>query len=461
MKISVVGTGYVGLVTGGCLAEIGHEVVCTDSDLAKIEILESGRLPIYEPGLEGVIARNRQANRLRFEREPAKAVNAADVMFICVGTPPLPSGDADLAAIDSVARLVGTEAHGPKLVIEKSTVPAQTGQQLKRQLSVYGRNGTAEFRVASNPEFLREGTAVYDFLHPDRIVVGVDDERSEKQLHEIYRPVLEQRFTCPIHSPSCPKADLPAWMVTTINSAELIKHASNSFLALKISYANMLADLAEKLGADIEQVVRAVGKDPRIGESFLRAGIGFGGFCLPKDLQAFMRLAQRCGVDSGLLKEAENINNRRIDHFLEKLRRALWVIRGKQIGVLGLAFKPNTDDIRFSPAIALVERLIAEGARISAYDPEAMEKALEAYPNIPVAASAYEAARSADALVIATDWNEFRTLDWERIRDSMARPLLLDGRNLLSPKEMNARGFEYHSLGRPDEEVHKLVNGLV
>ena len=373
----------------------------------------------------------------------------------------LPSGDADLAAIDSVARLVGTEAHGPKLVIEKSTVPAQTGQQLKRQLSVYGRNGTAEFRVASNPEFLREGTAVYDFLHPDRIVVGVDDERSEKQLHEIYRPVLEQRFTCPIHSPSCPKADLPAWMVTTINSAELIKHASNSFLALKISYANMLADFAEKLGADIEQVVRAVGKDPRIGESFLRAGIGFGGFCLPKDLQAFMRLAQRCGVDSGLLKEAENINNRRIDHFLEKLRRALWVIRGKQIGVLGLAFKPNTDDIRFSPAIALVERLIAEGARISAYDPEAMEKALEAYPNIPVAASAYEAARSADALVIATDWNEFRTLDWERIRDSMARPLLLDGRNLLSPKEMNARGFEYHSLGRPDEEVHKLVNGLV
>ena len=461
MKISVVGSGYVGLVTGGCLAEIGHEVICTDSDLAKIEILESGRLPIYEPGLEGVIARNRQENRLRFEREPAKAVAAADVMFICVGTPPLPNGDADLGAIDSVARLVGTEARTPKLVIEKSTVPAQTGQQLKRQLGVYGRNGKAEFRVASNPEFLREGTAVYDFLHPDRIVVGVDDERSEKQLHEIYRPVLEQRFTCPIHSPSCPKSEPLAWMVTTINSAELIKHASNSFLALKISYANMLADLAEKLGADIEQVVRAVGKDPRIGENFLRAGIGFGGFCLPKDLQAFMRLAQRCGVDSALLKEAENINNRRIDHFLEKLRRALWVIRGKQIGVLGLAFKPNTDDIRFSPAVALVERLIAEGARIRAYDPEAMEKTQEAYPNVPISASAYEAARGADALVIATDWNEFRGLDWERVRDSMARPLLLDGRNLLSPKEMTALGFEYHSMGRPDEEVHKLVNGVV
>ena len=363
MKITVVGSGYVGLVTGGCLAEIGHEVVCTDSDLGKIEILESGKLPIYEPGLEDLIARNRTAKRLSFEREPAKAVAEADVIFICVGTPPLPNGDADLSAIDSVARLVGTCAHGSKLVIEKSTVPAQTGQQLKRQLSVYGRNGTANFRVASNPEFLREGTAVYDFLHPDRIVVGVEDEQTEKQMHEIYRPVLERSFKCPIHLPACPKAEPAAWMVTTINSAELIKHASNSFLALKISYANMLADLAEKLGADIDEVVRAVGKDARIGESFLRAGIGFGGFCLPKDLQAFMSLAKRCGVDFSLLKEVENINSRRIDHFVEKLRRALWVLRGKQVGVLGLAFKPNTDDIRFSPAIDLVGRLIGEGSR--------------------------------------------------------------------------------------------------
>ncbi len=459
MKISVIGSGYVGLVTGGCLAEIGHEVVCTDSDLAKIEILEAGQLPIYEPGLEGVIAQNRQAKRLRFEREPANAVAASDVIFICVGTPPLPNGDADLSAIDSVARLVGTEARGPKLVIEKSTVPAQTGQQLKRQLGMYGRNGTAEFRVASNPEFLREGTAVGDFLHPDRIVVGVEDELTEKQMHEIYRPVLEQRFTCPIHSPSCPKVDPPAWMVTTINSAELIKHASNSFLALKISYANMLADLAEKLGADIEEVVRAVGKDPRIGESFLRAGIGFGGFCLPKDLQAFMRLAHRCGVDFSLLKEAENINNRRIDHLVEKLRRALWVLRGKQIGVLGLAFKPNTDDIRFSPAIALIERLKAEGAQVHAYDPEAMEKTREAHPDLQVGAFAYEVAHGADAVVIATEWKQFRELDWQRMRDSMARPLILDGRNLLSPNEMKALGFEYHSMGRPEEEVRTTVNG--
>ncbi len=461
MKISVVGSGYVGLVTGGCLAEIGHDVICTDSDLAKIEILESGHLPIYEPGLEGVIARNRSAKRLRFERDPAKAVAAADTIFICVGTPPLPNGEADLSAIDSVARLVGTEAHGSKLVIEKSTVPAQTGQQLKRQLSVYGRNGTAQFRVASNPEFLREGTAVGDFLHPDRIVVGVDDELTEKQMHEIYLPVLEQRFTCPIHAQGCPKSAPPAWMVTTINSAELIKHASNSFLALKISYANMLADLAEKLGADIEEVVLAVGKDPRIGESFLRAGIGFGGFCLPKDLQAFMRLAHRCGVDASILKEAENINNRRIDHLVEKLRRALWVLRGKKIGVLGLAFKSNTDDIRFSPAIALIERLTAESADVRAYDPQAMQKTREAHPTLQIANSPYEIAQDADAIVIATEWNQFRALDWSRIRDAMARPLILDGRNLLSPTEMKSLGFEYHSMGRPDEEVRTMVNGTV
>jgi UDPglucose 6-dehydrogenase len=453
LKISVVGSGYVGLVTGGCLAEIGHSVVCTDSDLGKIQTLESGKLPIFEPGLDVVIARNRSASRLSFTANSAQAVADADAIFICVGTPPLPSGDADLSAIDNVARLIASEARGPKLVVEKSTVPAQTGQQLKRQLGVYGKNRGAQFRVASNPEFLREGTAVGDFLHPDRIVVGVEDEESEKQLHEIYRPVLEQKFNCPVHSGSCPPAEPPAWMVTTINSAELIKHASNSFLALKISYANMVADLAERLGADIEEVLRAVGKDPRIGTSFFRPGLGFGGFCLPKDLQAFVRLAERCGVDFSLLKEVERINQRRIDHFIEKLRRALWVLRGKRIGVLGLAFKPNTDDIRFAPALDLVERLIAEGAHARAYDPEAMEKTKESHPHIPLAASAYEAAENADAVVIATEWPAFRDLDWTKMRDAMSRPLLMDGRNLLSPVEMRALGFEYHSIGRPEEEL--------
>jgi UDPglucose 6-dehydrogenase len=450
LRISVIGTGYVGLVTGACFAEIGHDVVCTDSDASKIQILESGGIPIYEPGLEKIILKARKNNRLAFRANPADAVSAGDAIFICVGTPPLPNGDADLSAIDLVARMVATEARSPKLVVEKSTVPARTGQELKRALSVYGRKTNVKFSVASNPEFLREGTAVEDFLHPDRIVVGVDDEMTERQLQEIYHPVLERKFTCPVHDGKCPAGPAPGWLVTTINSAELIKHASNSFLALKISYANMLADLAERLGADIGEVVRAMGLDPRIGPSFLSAGLGFGGFCLPKDLQAFVHLAERSGVDFTMLREAERINKGRIDRFVEKLRGALWVIRGKQLGVLGLAFKPNTDDIRFAPAIDLVQRLLAEGAKVRAYDPEAMDRARAVLPQIDYAKSPYEAAEDAEALLIATEWDEFRKLDWERIRGAMARPLIVDGRNLLSPREMKSQGFEYRSFGRPD-----------
>src|SRR6202451_294817 len=364
LKISVIGTGYVGLVTGACLAEIGHEVMCTDNDASKIQTLESGGMPIYEPGLEKVIPKARKDGRLRFSASQADAVAFGDAFFICVGTPPLPNGDADLSAIDHVARVIATEAKTPKLVVEKSTVPARTGQELKRALSAYGRKSNVTFQVASNPEFLREGTAVGAFLHPDRVVVGVEDEATERQLKEIYKPVLERKFKCPVHSPACPNVPPPAWLVTTINSAELIKHASNSFLALKISYANMVSDLAERLGADIGEVVRAMGMDPRIGPSFLSAGLGFGGFCLPKDLQAFVHLAERSGVDFTLLREVEKINKHRIDRFYEKLRSALWVVRGKKIGVLGLAFKPNTDDVRFAPAIDFLNYLLGEGSVI-------------------------------------------------------------------------------------------------
>ncbi len=387
---------------------------------------------------------------MTFRSNPADAVAMGEAIFICVGTPPLPNGDADLSAIDHVARLIATEAKSPKLVIEKSTVPARTGQELKRALSVYGRKTGVVFRVASNPEFLREGTAVGDFLHPDRIVVGVEDETAEKQLRDIYRPLLERTFSCPIHASACPEGPAAPWLVTTINSAELIKHASNSFLALKISYANMVADLAERLGADIGEVTRAMGLDPRIGPSFLSAGLGFGGFCLPKDLQAFVHLAERSGVDFTMLKEAEKINRQRIERFVEKIRDALWVIREKRVGVLGLAFKPNTDDVRFAPAIDLVAVLVREGARVRAYDPEAMEKARPLLPEIEYVQSPYEAARDAEALLIATEWGQFRQLDWDQVRETMARPLILDGRNLLSPKEMKARGFEYRSFGRPD-----------
>ena len=280
--------------------------------------------------------------------------------------------------------------------------------------------------------------------------MGVESETAERQLKEIYQPVLDRKFNCPVHVHACPARPAPEWLVTTINSAELIKHASNSFLALKISYANMVADLAEKLGADISEVVRAMGLDPRIGRSFLSAGLGFGGFCLPKDLQAFVHLAERSGVDFSMLREVEKINKRRIDRCIEKLRSALWVVRGKQVGVLGLAFKPNTDDIRFAPAIDLVNQLLSEGARVRVYDPQAMERARATLPQIEYAKSAYDAATDAEALLIATEWEEFRKLDWPRVRDVMARPLIIDGRNLLLPNEIRSLGFEYRSFGRPD-----------
>ena len=452
MRISVIGAGYVGLVTGACLAELGHNVLCTDKDKSKIDTLESGKLPIFEPGLDSVVERNRQEGRLSFSADP-RAAAEGDAIFICVGTPPLPTGDADLSAIDHVAQMIAVEAKSDKLVVEKSTVPAQTGQQLKRVLGIYGRGGGVRFRVASNPEFLREGTAVGDFLHPDRIVIGVDDETAEKQLQEIYRPVLERKFKCPVHDGACPPMKAPAWVVTTINSAELIKHASNSFLALKISYANMVSDLAEKLGANIEEVMHGVGLDPRIGPHFLRPGLGFGGFCLPKDVQAFMRLAERNGIDFAMLREAERINHHRIAGFVEKLRHSLWVLKGKQIAILGLAFKANTDDIRFAPSIELIKKLQTEGVRLKAYDPQAMEKIGEQFPDLICTSDAYEAARGADALLVVTEWEEFRNLDWKRIHKSMARPLVLDGRNLLSPQEMKSLGFEYHSVGRPNLPV--------
>ena len=328
--------------------------------------------------LESVV----REGRLRFTANGAEAVREADVVFICVGTPPTESGEADLSAIDNVARMIAKESRSPKLVIEKSTVPAQTGEQLKRALEVYAANSGAKFRVASNPEFLREGTAVLDFFHPDRIVIGVEEKESEEQLRELYRPILEGRFRCPVHQPNCPPSATPDFVVTTIASAELIKHASNSFLGLKISYANVLADLCEKLGGNVEEVTRAVGLDPRIGGQFLKAGLGFGGFCLPKDIQAFIKLADRAGVDFGLLKEAERMNKQRVDRLLEKVKKALWVMKGKQIGVLGIAFKPNTDDIRLAPAIDVIRRLLAEGAQVRATDPEAMERARAVFPEL-------------------------------------------------------------------------------
>jgi UDPglucose 6-dehydrogenase len=447
VRLAVIGCGYVGLVTGACLAEAGHEVICTDIDRERIAKLNAGGVPIYERHLDEILRSARAAGRISYTSDAGEAIRAAQAIFICVGTPPKESGEADLSAIDNCARQIAAEADGPKLVIEKSTVPARTGLELSRALAAYSRNDI-HFRVASNPEFLREGTAVEDFFHPDRIVVGVEEPSAAAELREIYRPILERRFHCPIHNGSCPAGPRGEFLVTTINSAELIKHASNSFLALKISYANVLADLCERIGADVEEVTHAIGLDPRIGGQFLKAGLGFGGFCFPKDVQAFIHLAASVGVDFDILKATERVNKERIDRFMEKVRKALWVVKAKRVALLGLAFKANTDDIRFAPALEVLKRLLADGADVHASDPEAISRTKPLFPQVQYHEDPYAALQNADAALVCTEWDIFKKLDWERAGKTMARKLVLDGRNLYSPSAMRALGFEYHSFGR-------------
>jgi len=449
MRLTVIGCGYVGLVTGACLAAAGHEVYCTDVDRKRIDQLQAGQVPIYEEHLAEVLERARAERKIFFTAEASEAIRAGEVIFICVGTPPRENGEADLSAIDRVARQIATEARSPKLVIEKSTVPALTGVQLVKALAAYSPPGGVKFSVASNPEFLREGTAVEDFFHPDRIVVGVGDGATASTLGEIYRPILERRFYCPVHAGLCPAGPPAEFLVTTINSAELIKHASNSFLALKISYANVIADLCERIGADVEEVTRAMGLDPRIGKEFLRAGLGFGGFCFPKDLQAFIHLSARVGVDFEILKAAERVNKQRIDRFFEKIHKALWVIKDKKIVVLGLAFKPDTDDIRFAPALEIIRKLLEEGAAVHATDPQAIGKAKLLFPAVCYHEDPYEALRGADAALLCTEWKAFREIDWERAGQTMARRLVIDGRDVYQRKAMQQLGFDYDSFGRP------------
>ncbi|HET9802665.1 MAG TPA: UDP-glucose/GDP-mannose dehydrogenase family protein [Candidatus Acidoferrum sp.] len=448
MRLSVIGCGYVGLVTGACLAEAGHEVLCTDIDGSRIAQLKAGGVPIYEEHLDEVLKSASAAGKIAYTADAGEAIRFGDAIFICVGTPPREDGSADLSAIDHVAQQIATEASSSKLVVEKSTVPARTGEELKRALEAYSRGADVTFSVVSNPEFLREGTAVYDFFHPDRIVVGVDGEPAADKMREIYGPILEHKFRCPLHKSGCPTEPKAEFLVTTINSAELIKHASNSFLALKISYANVIADLCEKLNGNVEQVTHAMGLDPRIGTQFLKAGLGFGGFCFPKDIQAFIQLASSVGVEFDILKAAERVNKDRIERFLEKVHKALWVVKGKRIAVLGLAFKANTDDIRFAPAIEVIRRLLEEGAQVHATDPEGMEKAKKILPGVAFHGDAYDTVKDAHAALVCTEWGVFKNLDWEHAGKLMARKLVVDGRNLYSPGKMAALGFEYYSFGR-------------
>jgi len=450
LRIAIFGCGHVGLVTGICLSSIGHHVTLFDRDAELVRSLEEGQLPIYESHLDELFQRSRAERTLAISHDWEHVATDAEIVFLCVSVPQLENGESDFAALDAAAAQIARAGNIPRVVALRSTVPVQTGEQLKHLLTVYSRKRDLRLSVAANPQFLREGTAVEDFLHPDRILLGVEDSFSEKTLREVYRPLLAQDFHCPLHPSGCSSRKSPELLVTNVHSAELMKHASNAFLAVKISYANVLADLCERVGADIKEVTRAMGLDQRIGSKFLQAGIGFGGSRLPDHLRSFCRLAERLGVEAGILQAAEEVNRCRVSLFFEKVQHSLWVLKDKRIGLLGLAHKSGTDDIRGSPAIDLLMQFSAAGAQVRAFDPQAMTKAHSAFPGIVCGVDAYDIAQQAEALVVATDWPEFLQLDWKRICDVMARPTVFDGRNLLSPAEMKALGFEYHSVGRPD-----------
>ncbi|HTL56816.1 MAG TPA: UDP-glucose/GDP-mannose dehydrogenase family protein [Candidatus Limnocylindrales bacterium] len=429
MKLTIIGTGYVGLVTGTCFAEIGHNVVCVDNDPGKVKVLQEGGIPIYEPGLEELVKRNTAARRLRFTTSTNEGVEQADVIFIAVPTPPQPDGAVDLSFIEKVAREIAGAMNGYKIVVDKSTVPVKTGDKVAETIKRYCKS-RVEFDVVSNPEFLREGFAVDDLMKPDRIVIGVRSQRPVAAMKEIYAP-----FKAPV-------------IVTDINSAELIKHASNSFLALKISYINAISVLCEATGANVQEVASGMGMDDRIGRRFLNASLGFGGSCFPKDLSAFIKIAEQVGYDFGLLKEVQKINGEQMNRFLKKIVDTLWVLKDKRIGVLGLAFKQNTDDVRMSPAIELCQRLQKEGAILRVHDPKAMDKAKALLKEVTYVQEMNEVAEGCDALVIATEWEEFKKLDLDRARKSLTHPILFDGRNLFDPAEMEKMGFIYKSIGR-------------
>jgi UDPglucose 6-dehydrogenase len=452
IKIAVVGSGYVGLVAAVCFAEMGHDVICVDNDERKVAALQGGDSLIHEDSLPELLEKYRN-NKVRFMTDLAEATRECEAIFIAVGTPQSENGDADLSYVEAVACEIARSLTSYKVIVEKSTVPVYTNEWVTRSME---RNGVARhlFDVVSNPEFLREGTAVADFLHPDRIVVGADSERAAAVLDRIYLPLTSGEYykRSDAIGGSCNTAEPPPLLLTTTKSAEIIKHASNAFLALKISFINAVSNLCEATNANVEQVARGMGLDSRIGPKFLRPGIGYGGSCFPKDVAAFRSVAEQLGIDFNLLTEVEKINSQQKKRFLNKVRSALWTLRGKRIGVLGLAFKGETDDIRESPAIDVVEMLLAEGCSVAAYDPAAIKRTQEILPAGPYLcyeADAYAAAKDADALLILTDWAEFATLDIDRLNKTLRYPIIIDGRNLYDPDIMVKHGFTYLSIGRP------------
>jgi UDPglucose 6-dehydrogenase len=432
MKIAIIGSGYVGLVTGACFAEVGHEVICVDNDERKIKALRNGKIPIYEPGLEQLVLRNVSAHRLQFTGSIEQGVDNSEVIFIAVPTPPQTDGSVDLTYIERVAREIASVLKEYRVIVDKSTVPVKTGEKVADTIRRYNKVNV-DFDVVSNPEFLREGCAVPDLMQPDRIVIGSNSERALAIMKKVYEP-----FMAPI-------------MVTDINSAELIKHAANSFLALKISYINALSAICEASGADIEKVADGIGADKRIGRSFLNAGLGYGGSCFPKDIAAFIAISEQIGEPFHLLREVQRINEHQRERFLKRLRDTLWVLKEKRIAVWGLTFKPDTDDVRNSVAIDLVNDLIREGAHVTAYDPKGNQRVqeLDLCPGIHLANSALEAVQGAESLILATEWPDFGDVDLTEVRSRMHTPIVFDGRNLFDPATMRDLGFQYYGIGRP------------
>jgi UDPglucose 6-dehydrogenase len=450
-RIAVLGLGHVGLPTALGFVQLGWEVIGADDDAPKVAMIRSGKAPFFEPGLDDLLAGGLASGQLTLSQSVDEAVRAATILFVCVGTPQRDTGEADLSQVEAIARTIARNLNGYKLIVEKSTVPAITAQWIKKTITRFAKladgpgKTQAEFDVASNPEFLQEGKAVDNILRPDRVVVGVESERARNLLERLYRPL-----DCPI-------------LFTNASTAELTKHAANAFLSTKISFINMMADVCEAVGADVTQVALGMGLDPRIGREFLNAGIGFGGYCFPKDLRAFIYLAREHGLDCGLLKEVENINLHRVEVFLKKVRRAVWVLQGKRMGVLGLAFKGGTDDIRESPALRIVRALLEEGARLQLHDPQAMEASQREIPPqakcLEYCTSPYEAAREAHALLILTDWQEYRELDLARLHELMEVPVIVDGRNLLNPEVVRSAGFEYVDMGRNGRAEQRALAG--
>ena len=435
MDIAVIGTGYVGLVTGAGLADFGNDVICCDIDERKIEALNRGEIPIYEPGLDTIVKRNVAEGRMKFTTDLPEAIRSSRAIFIAVGTPPKPDGSADLRYVEEVARSIARYMNGPKLVVTKSTVPIGTGRMIERILAEAGGGHRAS--IVSNPEFLREGSAIEDFMRPDRVVIGASDQEAADLMKQIYAP---------LHSLEIP------FVVTNVESSELIKYAANGFLATKISFINEIAVLCELLGADVQDVARGIGLDSRIGPKFLQAGPGFGGSCFPKDTSALADIAQRLGYEFQLIEAVLRVNHEIKERMVGKVADALdGELRGKTIAILGLAFKPETDDMRDSPTITLIKGLQKEGALVRAYDPQAMDNARTMFDSVTFCHDAYETAEGADALVIATEWNEFRALNLDRVKKLLRHPVIVDLRNVYDPQRMKSEGFRYHSVGRTDD----------